>query len=181
MARSARAARSIDRGRLGAWLLKCNPALWDIAGLLASGERRLTSWAVHPSYRTALVRAGDPVLFWVSGPGREGLARGIWGLGRAVAEAEPWVETGQGRWVAASAAHAVRERVEIDVGLLETPVTDAELRAAGVDGLEVQRQPFMGNPSFVTREQLAAIEPLLPSGRPPGTSGAASTPGEPVR
>lgn len=155
--------RTVDRRTLGAWVLKCNPAVWDLRGLLDAGERRLTSWAVHPGYRTQLVRAGDRVLFWVSGPGHDGLARGIWGLGHTVAEAEPWAESAQGFWRTASASHAVRERVEIDVELLEAPVADADLRAAGVDHLEVQRQPFMANPSFVTRDQLDAMGPLLPA------------------
>ena len=39
---------------------------------------------------------------------------------------------------------------------------DRDLRAAGMDALEVQRQPFMANPSFVTRDELAALLPLLP-------------------
>ncbi|GAB3887130.1 EVE domain-containing protein [Terrabacter terrigena] len=162
MARAGQGGRSVDRARLGAWLLKCNPALWDLQALLDSGRQRLTSWAVHPSYRTRLVAPGDRVVFWVSGDGRDGLTRGVWGLGHTVSEVEPWVETSQGLWRTAAASHAVRERVEIDVRLLDTPVADTELRAAGVDDLEVQRQPFMSNPSWVSREQLAALEPLLP-------------------
>lgn len=154
--------RAVERSRLGAWLLKCNPELWDLRGLLESGQDRLTSWAVQPGYRARLVAPGDPVLFWVSGGGRQGLERGIWGLGHATAESEPWAETDQGRWRSASASHGVRARVEIDVRLLDEPVTDHELRVAGIGGLEVQRQPFMANPSFVSREQLAALRPLLP-------------------
>ena len=155
--------RAVDRSRLGAWLLKCNPALWDLRGLLDSGEDRITSWAVQPGYRARLVAAGDPVVFWVSGPGHQGLRRGIWGLGHATAEVEPWVETHQGRWRSASDSHGVRARVEVDVRLLDEPVPDEELRAAGIDGLEVQRQPFMANPSFVSREELTALQPLLPT------------------
>ncbi len=162
MARGRSTGRSVEREGLGAWVLKCNPSLWDLRALLASGERRLTSWAVHPSYRTRLVAPGDKVLFWVSGDGRDGLSRGVWGLGHAVAQVEPWVESTQGWWRTASDAHAVRERVEIDVALLDDPVEDAELRAAGIDGLEVQRQPFMANPSFVSAEQLGELLPLLP-------------------
>ncbi|HET9634032.1 MAG TPA: EVE domain-containing protein [Terrabacter sp.] len=154
--------RAVERGRLGAWLLKCNPALWDLPGLLASGQDRLTSWAVQPGYRARLVAAGDPVLFWVSGGSRQGLQRGIWGLGHATSEVEPWAETEQGRWRSASASHAVRARVEVDVRLLDEPVTDDELRAAGIDALEVQRQPFMANPSFVSRAELDDLRPLLP-------------------
>jgi hypothetical protein len=162
MAAEARNGRAVERERLGAWVLKCNPTLWDLRALLETGERRLTSWAVHPSYRTRLVAPGDRVLFWVSGDGRDGLPRGVWGLGHTVSDVEPWVESSQGLWRSASDAAAVRLRVEMEVRLLDEPVEDAELRAAGIDGLEVQRQPFMANPSFVTRDQLEAIEALLP-------------------
>jgi hypothetical protein len=154
--------RAVDRAGLGAWLLKCNPVLWDLRGLIDSGVDRLTSWAVQPGYRAALVAPGDRVLFWVSGDGRDGLRRGIWGLGHATAEVEPWVETGQGRWRSGSAHHGVRARVEVDIRLLPAPVTDEALQRAGIGGLEVQRQPFMANPSFVTRDELSALERLLP-------------------
>ncbi len=105
---------------------------------------------------------GDRVVFWVSGDGRQGFDRGIWGLGSVVAEAEPWVETEQGLWRSASDSHRVRARVEVDLPLLDTPVTDEQLRAAGIDGLEVQRQPFLGNPSVLSRDDLAAMRDLLP-------------------
>ena len=160
--------RAVERSRLGAWVLKCNPALWDLRGLIDSGVDRLTSWAVQPGYRAALVAPGDRVIFWVSGDGRDGLDRGVWGLGHATAEVEPWAETARGWWRPGSAHHAVRARLELDVSLLPAPVTDRELRAAGIDGLEVQRQPFMANPSFVSREQLAQLEQLLPSWPAPG-------------
>lgn len=162
MASRARTGRTVEREHLGAWVLKCNPSVWDLRALLDTGERRLTSWAVHPSYRTRLVAPGDRVLFWVSGDGRDGLHRGVWGLGHTVSEAEPWSETSQGFWRTRSDAGSVRVRVEVDVELLDEPVEDAELRLVGIDDLEVQRQPFMANPSFMTREQLRAVDPLLP-------------------
>ena len=155
-------ARTVDRAQLGAWLLKCNPTAWDLRGFLDSGERRVTSWSVQPGYRSALMAAGDPVLFWVSGDGRQGFARGVWGLGHVVAEAEPWSESTRGFWRAADGHHGIRGRVELDVALLEEPVGDLDLKAAGIDDLEVQRQPFAANPSWVTRSQLAALDDLLP-------------------
>ena len=154
--------RAVERSRLGAWVLKCNPALWDLRGLLDSGEDRLTSWAVQPGYRAGLVAPGDRIVFWVSGDGRDGLSRGIWGLGHTTAEVEPWAETSRGRW-RSSAHHGVRARVEVDIRLLDEPVTDEELRAAGIDGLEVQRQPFLANPSFVSQAELEVLRPLLPA------------------
>ena len=53
-------------------------------------------------------------------------------------------------------------RVEVDVALMDEPVTDAELKAAGITDLEVQRQPFAANPSWLRRDQLSAVEELLP-------------------
>jgi len=155
-------ARAVDRSELGAWLLKCNPTAWDLRGFLDSGERRVTSWSVQPSYRSALMTPGDRVLFWVSGDGRQGFARGVWGLGHIAAEAETWSEGDRGFWRAADGHHGIRARVEVDIALLEQPVSDLELRGAGIDDLEVQRQPFAGNPSWVSTPQLRALEDLLP-------------------
>ena len=39
-----------------------------------------------PGYRSRLMAPVDRVLFWVSGERREGLGRGVWGLGHVVAE-----------------------------------------------------------------------------------------------
>ena len=161
--------RSVERAPLGAWLLKCNPQAWDLRGLLDAGERRLTSWAVRPGYRSALMAEGDPVLFWVSGDGREGFERGIWGAGVLTAEAESWSETTAGRWRSPAAHHGVRARVRVDIPLLAQPVTDVALRAAGVDDLEVQRMPFAANPSWVPATRVADVALLLPrsAGWPP--------------
>jgi EVE domain len=154
-------ARAIDRGNLGAWLLKANPALWDLREFLQAGEDRFTSWAVRPGYRTGLMTPGDRILFWVSGDGRSGLARGIWGDGRLVAPAEDWVDAEPGFWQDDRARQAVRARVRVDIRLLDEPVTAAELRARGLTDLEVLRMPQGSNPSWVSRPQLAVLDELL--------------------
>jgi hypothetical protein len=156
-------ARAIDRDNLGAWLLKANPALWDLQGFLQAGENRLTSWAVRPGYRTGLMTPGDRVLFWVSGDGRSGLARGIWGDGQLVAPAEDWLETEPGFWRDDRARQALRARVRVDIRLLDEPVTAAELRARGLTDLEVLRVPQGSNPSWVSRAQMAVLDELLPT------------------
>ena len=163
MAAAQTTSARVDRDRLGAWLLKCNPAAWDLRGFRAAGEDRVTSWSVQPNYRSALMRPGDLVLFWVSGDGRQGFARGIWGLGQVLAEAEAWSESSRGFWHASDGHHGIRARVEVDIELLDEPVTDAELKAAGVTDLEVQRQPFAANPSWLTAAQLRACQDLLPT------------------
>ncbi len=162
----------VDRARLGGWLLKCNPAAWDLEGFRATGEERLTSWSVQPNYRSALMRAGDRVLFWVSGNGRQGFARGVWGLGHVLAEAEPWSEEGRGFWHAADGHHGIRARVEVDITLLDEPVRDVDLRSAGIIDLEVQRQPFAANPSWLSTEQLTACADLLPPWPAPASAPA---------
>ena len=164
---------TVERARLGAWLLKANPVVWDLRAFLDAGERRVTSWSVRPGYRSALMAPDDRVLFWVSGDGRQGFARGVWGLGRVVAEAEPWSEDARGYWRAADGHHSIRARVEVDIALLEEPVTNVELKAAGIGDLEVQRQPFAANPSWVSREQLSELEDLLPPWPEPGRAGPA--------
>ena len=108
------------------------------------------------------MQPGDRVLFWVSGDGRGGFARGIWGLGTVLAPAEPWHDAERGFWTDEGSRQGVRARVEVDIALLDQPVPVAELRGAGVTDLEVQRQPFAANPSYVSPEQLARLADLLP-------------------
>ncbi|MBB3326281.1 EVE domain-containing protein [Microlunatus antarcticus] len=155
-------APAITRTTLGAWLLKANPAVWDLRRFLADGETRLTSWSVRRGYRSALMRPGDPVVFWLSGPGTGGLTRGVWGLGHVVAEAEPWDEAEAGWWLDDTARRGLRARVRVDVPLLEQPLPAADLRAAGLTDLEVQRMPQGSNPSWVSRDQLEVLTELLP-------------------
>lgn len=154
--------QAVSRDNLGAWLLKAHPDVWDVRRFRAEGESRIRSWSVQPGYRSRLMRPGDRALFWLSGPGRGGLVRGVWGLGHVRAEPEPWADTDDGWWLDPSARSAVRARVEVDIALLDDPVPVAELRTAGIDDLEVLRVPQMANPSWVSRAQLAALDAVLP-------------------
>jgi hypothetical protein len=154
--------QAVSRETLGAWLLKASPTVWDVRRFREDGGTRLTSWSVRRGYRSALMRPGDKVVFWLSGPGTGGLVRGVWGLGHVVAEAEAWTDAGPGWWLDDAARQALHARVEVDVPLLEHPLPAADLRAAGIADLEVQRMPQGSNPSWVSRAQLAALEDLLP-------------------
>ena len=117
---------------------------------------------MRPGYRAALMTPGDRVLFRVSGDGRSGLARGVWGDGHVVAPAEEWLDAEPGFWQDEGARRAVRARVRIDIGLLSEPVTAEELRARGLTDLEVLRMPQGANPSWVSQAQLAILDELLP-------------------
>lgn len=155
--------RAVSRQTLGAWLLKANPAVWDVRRFRAEGHTRLTSWSVRRGYRADLMRPDDKVVFWLSGPGRGDLVRGVWGLGHVVSEAEEWQDTEPGWWRDEAARQALQARIEVDVPLLGHPLPASELRAADITDLEVQRVPQMSNPSWVSRTQLDRLTDLLPA------------------
>lgn len=133
---------AVSREALGAWLLRCSPTKTDLEARFSSPIR---SWCVADNYRSRLMAPGDLVLLWVSGQHRT-YVRGVWAAGRVTAPAELHED-------------ALRVGLELVPGT-EPLVTDAELRAAGIADLEVQRMPHGSNPSWVSTEQLDRISAL---------------------
>jgi hypothetical protein len=113
-----------------------------------AADPRVTRWCVQPSYRTRLMRAGQPVLFWASGSRQRGLVYGVWGLGRLAGpahhDADGWhvpldlIIPDPARWIG-------RDVLRAEPGLRD---------------LEVLRQPQAANPSFVTVAEFALIQRL---------------------
>jgi hypothetical protein len=139
--------RLVSPDNLGAWLIKCNADVTGIAGMVRRGEP-VGKWCVQPSYRTALMRRGQRVIFWVSGSRRR--RPGIWGLG--------WLAGGA---VADPDADRPRLRVPLDVVFL-ADADRVDRDALGADArlcdLEVLRMPQASNPSFVSAAHLSIIE-----------------------
>jgi hypothetical protein len=136
--------RRVQLDELGAWLLKGNADRADLAGRFAACPA-VESWCVQPSYRTALMRAGQPVVFWASGS-RGRLPYGVWGVGR-LTDAPQWDADG-------------RLTVPLDLTIWAPGhrLPRAALRAdARLAGLEVFRQPQAANPSYLTVAQFAAL------------------------
>ncbi|WP_433303827.1 hypothetical protein ACQP2F_13125 [Actinoplanes sp. CA-030573] len=154
---------------LGAWLIKGNADHADLAGRFAR-DPVVRGWCVQPSYRTRLMRAGQPVVFWASGsragagsgarpgggaragsgaPAGDGggrLCYGVWGIGRVAGEAGAEVPLDLTIWPPA-------RRIARD-----------ELRAdSRLAGLEVFRQPQGSNPSYLTVAQFGALLDHLPA------------------
>lgn len=156
-------ARAITSINFGAWLIKCNPDIWDFASFVEDGNDWIGDWSITDNYRSRMMRANDRMLFWKSGD-QPGYSRGIWGIGYVTDEARDTVAEANddsGYWLDETARLQVTYTVPIDIPLFEEPVTDAELRAAGINDLEVQRIPGGSNPSWVTAEQLKRINALV--------------------
>lgn len=152
--------RLINDDSLGAWLLKCQPRVnRDVPLAILDGTGGpVTRWCVADNYRTRMMARGDRVVLWVSGDDRQ-VARGIWGLG--------WVTGGVQDVVEREGAAPASKEVRLHLPLLRRGVLEAEIRSAGVDDLEVLRQPQGSNPSWVSKDQLAAIADLC-GAWPPG-------------
>ncbi|MEU7982208.1 hypothetical protein AB0B63_27215 [Micromonospora sp. NPDC049081] len=156
--------RQVTRDDLGAWLIKGNADLVDLAGRFAR-DPRVTGWCVRPGYRARLMRAGQPVVFWASGS-RGRLPYGVWGIGRLTGEPVPGGEA-RAPWT-----------VPMDLTVLPEPrrLHRDRLRAdPRLAGLEVFRQPQAANPSYLTRAQFTALADHLPEAADV-VSGATSAP-----
>jgi hypothetical protein len=136
----APAGRAVTAESLGAWLLKVDP-------LERSDFVSLETRCVRPSYRTDLVRAGQPVLVWVSGsdPRRPG---GLRAAGLTTGEVGP---------------HGAELALPLRVRPVRPPVTRADLLAEpDLRDLEVLRMPAGSNPSYLDRAQYAALLAAFP-------------------
>jgi hypothetical protein len=147
---------AVTADALGAWLLKASGDHSDIAERAARRDA-VKTWCVHRSYRTALMRAGQPALLWVSGSRRA--TPGIWAVGTLAGP--PTDDEGR------------RQRVPVTLRWLAAPARlhREDVRAdPRLAGLEVLRQPQAANPSFVTRAELRAILDHLGDDAPPVTA-----------
>lgn len=143
---SLNAAPRVTSADLGAWLLKGNADQADLAGRFAI-DPHVTQWCVQPSYRTRLMRAGQPVVFWASGSRRRDLAYGIWGCGLLTGPARQ--DPQDGRWKAA---------LDLTIAPPTAWVSRQTIRAdAALADLEVLRQPQAANPSFLTTAQFLVV------------------------
>ena len=141
---------------LGAWVIKCNPAVTDFGSLLRSGEP-IRTWCVANNYRAAMMDTGQLALLWVSGPNGAQFARGIWGVGQVRAPAEAVVAE-------SSSSRRTTRVAQLDIPMLAAPITAGAISGVAELGkVEVIRQPFAPNPSWVSRGDLAVLEPMLRS------------------
>lgn len=143
--------RSVSEATLGAWLLKTSPAASPVAELVRTGFAAVTHRCVRPTYRAALVRPGQRVLLWVSGQDRE-FPAGLYAAGVTTGP----VETGEGGPV-----------MPVRLQPIDPVVTREQILAGlGHPDLEVIRTPAGSNPSYVDKEQYAALRSAFPQVSP---------------
>lgn len=159
-----RTGKLITPGRLGAWVLKCNPKTWDIKTFFDHGNRTIEGWTVAANYRTDMFEYGQRVLFWVTGSRQNaGIARGFWGSGWVLGPAEPFDGTDEGLWLDDRARNRAEFIVPTAITLFERPVESNDLaRVSGLDSIEVEQIPQGANPSWVSKRELALLDSLLP-------------------
>jgi hypothetical protein len=154
----------VTRKNLGAWVLKCNPTMWDLQTYLEFGNDRIPSWSVAENYRSDLMRKGDAVVFWVSGARKgEVVFRGVWAIGTlrgkpywlAGATEEELSET---LWLDADRAQEPGLEVNTSLPLLERPIRSDVLAADPVLGnSEIFHAQQMPNPAFLTKAEFQAL------------------------
>lgn len=151
----------VTRENLGAWLLRCNPvSKWDLARFVNDGHERIHAWSVADDYRAHMMEPGDVALLWTTGT-HPIYRRGIWGWGHVTDYAQMTLsdDDGAAYWFDQVDRESVKYQASVDI-LIGNPLLDDDLRASGIDDLEVQRQKQGTNPSWVSKAQLARIEQL---------------------
>ncbi len=156
-------ARLRDGAPVGAWLLKANPAVWDVGAHLASGAP-LDRWRLAPTYRCDLIEAGQPVVLWVT-RGDPDLTPGIWAVGVTTGPADDDIgDPDDPLWRDEGARRQVRPYVEVHLDVLAAPIGADEVRSHPVfRGMELFRAPRMGSPLHLTPRELGALRALLPT------------------
>lgn len=165
-------AELVSRDNLGAWVLKCNPAVWDLERFLEVGGDNITDWSVQENYRSDLMRKGDPVVFWVAGK-REGdpVFRGLWGVGRLAGEPQmnPAGEQDpdDSLWLDLEKEATHDYGVLADLPLLEEPIPADVLENDPVlRDCEIFRAQQVGNPSFLTKQEYESLQQILSTYQP---------------
>jgi hypothetical protein len=158
-------ATAVTEG-VGAWILRLDPTVWDLARFLADGHREVRAWAVEDDERAAAMARGQRVFLWAGGDGTV-LVPGIWGVGWVVGPCES-KSVADGYWVDPAGNSRRTLFADVSIQLLPLPVgLQQVVDDPRLAGIEVLRDPDGGNPSRLTPEEAAAMVALVGSGPAP--------------
>ncbi len=134
--------RALTEETLGAWLVKAAPSGLPMTEVMRTRFATVTSRCVRPSYRTALVREGQPVLLWLSGRDPDHPA-GIHAHGLTTGPAS--------------------DEMPVRLVPVDPVVTRQQVLAVpGLAAAEVLRMPAGSNPSYLDVDQYLALLEAFP-------------------
>jgi hypothetical protein len=136
----------LTRGDVACWLLKTSRPPDELAPGWPAGATRVLDRCLRPSYRLDLMDPGQRCLLWLSGR-----QAGVVAVG-TVAEAP---------------GRSGPPEVRVELRRLAEPVPRSELAPTAFGTAEVIRMPFGSNPSWLDRDQLAAVLDQLGPDRAP--------------
>lgn len=151
--------RRLESQDIGAWILRCNPALFPEVRRLIETGGPVDNWRIVDNYRQRLIERGQRVYFYIGGNDRR-TPPGIYGVGTI--DGGPCGGRNSDGWAEATDRGRAGLFVPVDVHGLRRRCTRDQLRAA-VPDLEMFRAPQMGNPIVVRPEEDAAILRLVGS------------------
>jgi hypothetical protein len=164
-AAAAVAAASDDA--VGAWVLRVDPGVWDLARFIADGHHEVSAWAVEDNDRSAVMGEGQRVFLWAGGDGTL-IGPGVWGAGWVVGPCRS-TSVADGYWVDPAGNSQRVLFADVSIQLLPHPVGLEQVIAdPRLAAIEVIRDPFGSNPSSLTPEEAIAMlalvgtDPLLP-------------------
>lgn len=150
----------VTANTLGAWLIKGSRDVYPVDKLIRDRFSRVAGWSLRETYRTDLIRPGQPVLFWISGASKThppGIYAEGYTTGRATADVadDEWLdptERGQGKLF-----------MPVELRPLSPAVLRDDLRQhPSLSKIEVLKMPAGSNPSFVTPADLTALRSAWP-------------------
>jgi hypothetical protein len=162
---------------VGAWVLRLDPTVWDLARFIADGHRAVSTWAVEDNEQSAAMAHGQRAFLWAGGDGTL-IMPGVWGIGWVSGPCE-WKSVADGYWVdpAGNSQHMLF--ADVSIQLLPHPVGLQQVaNESRLAGIEVLRDPFGSNPSRLTPEEAAAMVALV--GRHPAVPARGDPPSVPT-
>ncbi len=167
--RDARARpRAVTRENLGAWVVKCDPDAWDIDGFVDDGNRVIESWRVVSNYRSRMMRAGDKVLLWQTGP--DAALRGFRGAGRITGVVERFPDVSRfaddSYWLDMSMLSRSELVAPMNLEVWDDLISESLMleKHPELAEIEIIKMRQSSNPSWVSRERLTVLRDWLDVG-----------------
>ncbi len=151
---------TVSAETLGAWVLTASPKVWDLRRWITDGGQGHDDWTVAHNYRSALMAPGQRVLLWIGG-NDPGCPAGFVAEGTVSGPCEE-TRAHSDYWIDRRAKERADYVARVDLQLLPALVPKHAVQHHRVlRDIEVLRSPFAANPSHLTPDELAALEPLL--------------------